>query len=141
MSLDKTLFLRGFGLLSVAGALIVGCGKKQAQSQTEAPIAPPTASAPATPAPSPALGAAVQNTLADAQLKEAQVAQRAHDYQKATEALLALQQQKRLNDQQAAALASQMRQLQRDLAGAVAAGDPKAKAAADMLRRSASGAQ
>jgi hypothetical protein len=139
MSPAKYLFLRGFCLLPLAGVLITGCSKKEIETQPQPPAPPPTASAPATPLPATAPRAAAQNTEADARLKEAQVAQRAHDYEKAAETLLALQQQRRLSDQQAAALGNQMRLLQRDLAGAIANGDPKAKAAADKLRAAASG--
>ena len=65
---------------------------------------------------------------------------KAHDYEKAVDALLAVQRQRQLSEQQAALYQSQMRTLQRDLAGALARGDPAAKAAADKLRASASGA-
>lgn len=61
---------------------------------------------------------------------------KARQYDQAVEALAALQQQ-RLTEQQAAVVAAQMRQLQSDLAAGVANGDPRAKAAADRLRRSA----
>jgi hypothetical protein len=137
-TLKPVRFLALAGILSVAGFLAVGCGKKE----TEIPVPPPTAEQPGTEtapvAPPPvAAPTAAQNAWADARLKEAQAAQQARDYGKAVEQLIAVQQaQQRLSEAQAAAAANQMRQFQRDLAGAVASGDPRAKAAADRLRAS-----
>ena len=123
-------------VLAIA-ALFTGC-KKQAESQSPPPPAPDAAQ-PAAPA-QPAAAPAVQNVAPDAKLTEAQTAMKAHDYEKAVDALLAVQRQRQLSEQQAALYQSQMRALQRDLAGALARGDPAAKAAADKLRASASGA-
>jgi hypothetical protein len=60
---------------------------------------------------------------------------KAKDYQRAAATLIAVQQMP-LNEQQANALRGQMVQLQATLAGAVASGDPQAKAAAEKLRAS-----
>lgn len=113
-------------LLSVSS-----CGKK-------APATDPVAAAPATAAPAGTAPVAPTQTavLPDAHLAESQAALNARDYDKAAAALIAVQRAK-LNDQQAAAAAAQMRQLQGSLAAAVASGDPRAKAAADRLRQSA----
>jgi len=58
----------------------------------------------------------------------------AREYDRAAESLLALQ-RTQLSAQQAEAAAAQMQQLQQNLAGAVANGDPKAIAAAKKLRQ------
>jgi hypothetical protein len=70
-------------------------------------------------------------------LQQSQTALGAGDYEKAAAALISAQQQADLSAQQAEAVAAQMRQLQSSLASGVASGDPKAKAAADKLRQSA----
>ncbi len=113
---------------------VSSCGKKEAS----APAPDPVAAAPATAAPAGAAPVAPTQTavLPDARLAESQAALKARDYDKAAAALIAVQRAK-LNDQQAAAAAAQMRQLQSSLAEAVASGDPRAKAAADRLRQSA----
>jgi len=71
-------------------------------------------------------------------MSEAQSQQQAGDYDKAAQYLLAIQnQQALLNQQQAAAYWKQMSAFQSDLAARVAAGDPRAKAAAERLRAAA----
>lgn len=61
----------------------------------------------------------------------------ARDYERSASALLAVQQQRQtLTAAQGEALRQQMVILQQNLAAAVASGDPKAKAAADLLRKS-----
>jgi hypothetical protein len=124
-------------VLTLAGVLISGCGKKAVETPATMPADQPVAeTAPVAPPPV-AAPTAAQNAWADARLKEAQAAQQARDYSKAVEQLIAVQQaQQRLSEAQAAAAALQMQQFQRDLAGAVASGDPRAKAAADRLRAS-----
>lgn len=111
---------------------VTGCGKKD-DSVVETTTTPPAATPSAQPAP-----ATTPTTTAapDTRLAESQAAINARDYERAAEALIAVQ-QSRLNEQQAEALANQMRQLQSSLAGAVASGDARAKAAADRLRQSA----
>jgi hypothetical protein len=74
---------------------------------------------------------------ASAALAAAEAALKAREYEQAAKNLLAIQAQKNLSEQQALAARDQMVQLQRGLAGAVASGDPKAKAAAELLRASA----
>lgn len=127
----------GLVSLCVLGSLwLFGCGKPAAE------VAPPPAVVESAPQPAttttPSLteqNVQAQAAWADARLKEAQAAQQSRDYEKAAQALVALQQQQRLSEAQAAAYANQMRLFQRDLAGAVASGDPRAKAAADRLRQ------
>lgn len=110
---------------------ICGCSKKEepAPAPAPAPAANVTAPAVATTAPQAAM-------VPDARLAESQAAIKAHDYDKAAQALVALR-HAQMTDQQAAAAAAQMRQLQGSLAAALASGDPRAKAAADRLRQSA----
>lgn len=123
-------------LCAVGSLLLIGCGKPAADVSTP-PAVTESAPAPVTGAAPPQVdpNAQAQAAWADARLKEAQAAQESRDYEKAAQALVALQQQKQLSEAQATAYANQMRQFQRDLAGAVASGDPRAKAAADQLRR------
>lgn len=121
-------------LINVASLMfalaLCGCGKKKEPVPAPAPVAP--AAAPA------AVPAAVQNAaiIPDARLAESQAAIKAGEYDKAAEALISLR-RTQMTEQQAAAAAAQMRQLQGSLAQAVASGDPRAKAAADRLRQSA----
>ena len=61
---------------------------------------------------------------------------KAKDYEKAASAMVNLQRQP-LTQEQAQAVRGQMVQFQRDLAAGIAAGNPKAKAAAELLRQSA----
>jgi hypothetical protein len=69
-------------------------------------------------------------------LAAADAALKTRDYDRAAASILAVQRQKQLTEQQAQAAHNQMVRLQSDLAAAVASGDPKAKAAAELLRRS-----
>lgn len=71
-------------------------------------------------------------------LRQAEMAARQREYEQAVEALLAIREQQRiLSEQQAQLYYQQMQKLQSDLAAAIAAGDPRAKAAAERLRRAA----
>lgn len=129
-------------LLVSSAAVFCSCKKKTAEAQAPAQTAettPAPATAPA-PAPDPAaLTAAppqpvpVINTTAA--IADVNQAMKARDYKKAATTLIAVQQQP-LTPEQAAAVHGQMVQLQGALAGAVASGDPAAKAAADALRAS-----
>ena len=125
------------------GAVLVfsSCKKKTADAQmpaqaAETTPAPAVAAAPAADpgaAAMPQQPAPVINT--SAAISDANQALKAKDYQKAAATLIAVQQQP-LTPQQAAAVHGQMVQLQGALAGAVASGDPNAKAAADRIRAS-----
>lgn len=134
--MSKTTFTYCICSVSLCGLLVIGCGKP-AEDVSVPPAVTESAPAPATATPPPQADPNIQAQAAwaDARLKEAQAAQQARDYEKAAQALVALQHQQRLSEAQAAAYANQMRQFQRDLAGAVASGDPRAKAAADRLRQ------
>jgi hypothetical protein len=72
---------------------------------------------------------------AKAAMAEADAALRQREYEKAVRTMLAIQQAK-LDAQQAALAHQQMINLQRNLANAVASGDPNAQAAANLLRAS-----
>jgi uncharacterized lipoprotein YajG len=120
-------------LLAMIAAL-AGCGKKP---QTQTAITPP-ADAPvaATPTPAPTASATppvVQNV--NQSFTEVDAALKAKSYDKAVVTLLAVQRQQALSAEQAEEALNRMRGLQANLAAAVAAGDPNAKAAADRLRQ------
>jgi hypothetical protein len=127
------------GLILISGILVVSCKKKE-QAVAPTPNEPvtsgqaaasPEAPVPLTQPPEPIVTSSDANQV----LSSAQAALKQKDYEKAAATLLYVQQQ-RLNDQQADAARAQMVQLQKDLVGAIGAGDPKAKAAADLLRAS-----
>lgn len=133
---------RLWSLAVLVAAAVIGCSKKEQKSSAAAP--PSDAATPAAPAAAAAAEAApvpVVNvqSIADtkAAMAAADAALRARQYDQAAKTLLLLQQQRQLSAQQALAVRDQMRQLQTDLAGAVGSGDPRAKAAADMLRAAA----
>ena len=125
-------FFSAFCVLSLAATLITGCGEKEAARQSTPPMVETTPSAAAPPSAVP-----IQTVTPAAGLTEVETALKTHNYDKATDALLVLQEQKGLSDQEAATVQSQMRRLQSDLANAMASGDPKAQAVAAKLRRAA----
>ena len=130
-------------LAAVSLGLVSGCSKKDqpaASSPPSQPAAAPAADAqPADPAAqqasAPGLDSSQMVGDAKAAMADADAAMRQREYEKAVRAMIALQ-QARLDAQQAALARQQMINLQRNLAAAVAAGDPNAKAAADILRAS-----
>jgi hypothetical protein len=69
-----------------------------------------------------------------AAMAEADAALRQREYEKAVKTMLAIQ-QAQLNAQQAALARQQMLNLQRNLANAIASGDPNAVAAGELLRQ------
>jgi len=128
----------------------LGCSKKEGASNSAAasPVAadtnaPATAQDTAAPAPEntpvPVAISTVNVTDAKAAMDSANAAMRAKQYEEAAKLLIAIQAQQ-LSAQQAERAHAQMVQLQGALATALAEGDPAAKAAADALRASASGA-
>jgi len=119
-----------------ACVLFAGCSKKADESAVAAPPETPVEAQAANPATAPAAQAPAPSTVSEAQLTASQAAINARDYEKAAAALVAMQ-QAQLNAQQAEAVAQQMRQFQSGLAQALASGDPRAKAAAERLRQSA----
>lgn len=117
----------------------VGCSKK-----AEPPPAPATATtAPATETPpadaaaqaptGPALDSSQMVGDPKAAIAAADAALKQREYEKAVRTMLAVQ-QAQLNEQQAALAHQQMINLQRNLAGAIANGDPNAIAAGELLR-------
>ena len=129
--------------LSVA-ILLSACSKKSEASApasgdaqaTTAPAAPdPQAQAPEAPrAPSgPVLDTTQLAGNAKQAMADADAALRQREYEKAVRTMLAIQ-QAQLSAQQAEAARQQMIVLQRNLANAVASGDPNAAAAAQILR-------
>jgi hypothetical protein len=133
--MKSLLTFRSATAMGLAALLMTGCGKtstEEAEAATPAPGAA-TEAQPISPTTSPAPAAAAPTV----HLQESKTALGAGDYEKAAAALISAQQQANLSAQQAEAVAAQMRQLQSSLASAVASGDPKAKAAAEKLRQSA----
>jgi len=127
--------------LALIGVVLVLCSCKKKGAEAQPPQTADSApAAGASPNPAdPGQGTTAQPAPAintTAAISDVNEAMKARDYQKATATLLAVQQQP-LNPQQAAVVHQQMVQLQGALAGAVASGDPNAKAAADRLRASA----
>jgi len=123
----------------IAASAITGCSKKA--EQPAAAVTPSadttTAPAPAPTAPTARAAAIPVSTDVKKSFAEMDAALRVKAYEKAVQTMLAVQQQRNLTEQQAAEAHAQMVGLQQNLAAAVASGDPSAKAAADMLRRSA----
>jgi len=125
-------FFSGLLIATVCTMVLAGCRENEPDSApTATPAAPVVGSDPA-----PGNPASPQNTVANLRLAEAQTAMNSRDYETAATALLAAQQTP-LTAQQAEALATQMQKLQSSLASALASGDPRAQAAAEKLRRSA----
>lgn len=133
----------GSALLSAAvlSGLLLGCKKQEAvapaPTSASQPAAAPAADAQQADqqASGPVLDGSQMTGDPKAAIAEADAALRQREYEKAVRAMLALQ-QARLDAQQAAVAHQQMINLQRNLAAAIAAGDPNAKAAADILRAS-----
>lgn len=118
-------------LMMAVLVLAAGCGKKK---EASAPVVPVETSA-ETPTVVPASTPQANSTVeVNQSLADADAAIKAKAYDKAVQALLAVQNQKQLSEQQAAEARNRMIGLQASLAQAVANGDPNAKAAADMLR-------
>ena len=108
-------------------ALFSGCSKKSQEAASQAPTQPSNADTPSAATPSGQADPANALAAADAALK-------AKQYDEAVANLLKFGQQKGLTEQQLQAARDRMVRLQRDLTSAIAAGDPKAKAAGEMLR-------
>jgi len=129
--------MKQMALAALAVVVFAGCSKKA----EPAPAAVPPEAGNAAPAAAETAHARPVSisspTDTSAALSAANAALKSREYEQAARNLLAVQAQKNLSDQQAAAAKEQMNQLQRSLAGAVASGDPKAKAAAELLRASA----
>jgi hypothetical protein len=111
-------------------ALVSGAGET-VPADSRHYIPPPAATATTAPAP---VTAPPQQV--DPRIAEAQAAMKAQEYERAAAALVQLQ-QLQLSEQQAAAARAVMNSFQAQVAAGVASGDPKVKAAAEMLRNSA----
>lgn len=121
-----------YGILTsiVAFILLVGCGKKEAPV-TAHPVE--TQNAEANHAASPTADPVVTIPIS---LTQVQAATKAGNYDQAVQMLADMQHNtQQMTPQQSSAIQNQMRLLQADIATAAANGDPKAKAAADALRR------
>jgi hypothetical protein len=123
-------------LTLIVSVAIIGCSKKQ---ETSAAIAPASSSDTNAQAATPVVSAAniPASTDVNQSLADADAALKAQQYDRAVQSLLAVQNQKQLTDQQAQEARTKMAALQHNLAAASAAGDPNAKAAGEILRRSA----
>ena len=118
------------------GLLAVGCGKKETTQVT--PPAPGADTAPTTSATAPSpTGPASENPAApDAMILEAKAAMKAKDYDKAIAAVsVSPQTTVPMTGQQLMSINSAKADVQNQLAAAAAAGDAKAKAAYEALRR------
>ena len=135
----KSLVVSLLTVAAVVSALVGGCSKKQEPTVSSnpqpaaAPEAPAQQDAAAQPAPGPVLDSSQFTGDPKQAMADADAAFRQKEYEKAVRTMLALQ-QAQLNAQQAQAAQQQMIALQRNLANAVASGDPNAAAAAQMLR-------
>jgi hypothetical protein len=118
--------------------LIAGCGKRASQTPAAPPSADQAAAAPAPAEAAPAASAPFVPRVVNPQtaVADSEAALKAKDYEAAAATILAAQQQKNLTDAQGIALRNQMVRLQGSLVTAIANGDPKAKAAAELLRAS-----
>jgi len=132
--MKRTSLLKNSFVALALGASLIACKKQEAppaQSQADTTAPAPATSPDSAPTVAPAPAANAQAALSDVN-----AAMKAKEYDRAVKSMLAVQTAK-LTDQQAMEAHNRMIQLQKDLASAVANGDPKAKAAADMLRASA----
>ncbi len=129
----KTTLSPDLLIMGLAALLIAGCGKNELETPAPQPVVESQPAAPTIP--NVPTAAPASSALPDTRLAESQAALKANDYEKAANVLLSLQQTP-LNEQQAAAMTAQMKQLQGSLANALASGDPRAKAAAARLRQS-----
>jgi hypothetical protein len=145
----KSIARFGSGMV-IALALLVtlaGCSKKEEKPPEAA--AADTSTIPAPPVqdtavaqentPAPVAINTVNTADTKAAMDAAAATLKAKQYEETAKLLLAIQAQQ-LNEKQAAAYRAQMLQFQGSLANAIANGDASAKAAADALRASASGA-
>jgi len=138
--------LMRFIAILVALPLANGCGNKEPAANAPPPVAQTDAASTTAPeAPTPARGPSPQERAALQamweQARQAEAAAKAREYEQAVDAMLALQREQArwaaLSEQQAARYQQQMQWLQAEIAAAAASGDPRARAAAARLRRSA----
>src|SRR5258708_7886231 len=140
-AMPKIPIVRGFKttlLVLLATVAMTGCSKKaEKPTATVPPVNNETATTTAVTT-TPAAPDIIIQVMTDIKqpLAVADAALKAKEYDKAVQSLLAVQKQKQSTDQQAGEALSRMVGLQRNLAAAIAAGDPSAKAAGELLRRS-----
>jgi len=119
-----------------AMAMLTSCSKQETPEPTPASVDATVPAEPAAPAQAETIALAGP-PQPEQWMGQAQDYQKAGDYDRAAQYLIAVQrQQQLLNAQQAAAYWKQMSSFQSSLAARVAAGDPSAKAAAERLRAS-----
>jgi hypothetical protein len=121
-------------LIMTAFLAVVSCGKKPPAASTYTTPAGTTAATASVPTPA-AAGNPIEVQNVNQSLNEVDAALKAKAYDKAVQTLLAVQQKAALSEQQSQEAANRMRGLQANLAAAIAAGDPNAKAAAERLRQ------
>jgi hypothetical protein len=115
-------------------AIAVGCSKKQ---EATAPPAEISVVAPAATTPARATQSTAAPQEVSRAIAESQAALKANEYEKAAQAMLAIQ-RAQLTEKEATAARQQMISLQSAVTAGLGAGDPRAKAAADLLRRASS---
>ncbi len=127
----RTLFSANRFCQIAVFALFCACSKKEDNnSQASAPQSSNTS----TTAPSPGVAGSLSSADAAKAFAATDAALKAKQYEQAVSNLLMLQQQRGLTEQQSQMVRDRQVRVQQTLVGAVASGDPKAKAAADMLR-------
>ena len=123
-------------ILLCAPWLLPSLGCKKQEAQASAPVDTNAAAAQApVPAAQPQATSGSAPVFSPSSIPEVQAAIKSRDYDKAAAMLINLQRAPMTSDQSMQVL-NQMRQFQQNLAGAVASGDPNAKAAAARLRQS-----
>jgi len=136
--------LLSFSSLVLTGAiLLTACGKKEEAESAPVPAAKTAPGAPAAPEVK-TEAVAVQETqvmpelnfepIANPTLEAAEAATKRKEYDRAAVALMQIQNNPKLSEQQSWAAQAQMKTLQRDLASAAAAGDKRAQQAIQLLR-------
>jgi hypothetical protein len=120
-------------LVLIVSVAIVGCSKKEEKPSAAASSDTNVSVVAATLAPH----ADDVSTDIKQSLAEVDASLSANDYAKAVQTLLAVQNQRQLTDQQAQEAQTKMKGVQSVLSAAIAAGNPNAKAAGEMLRSSA----
>jgi hypothetical protein len=120
-------------LVLIVSVTLIGCSKKEEKPSAAASSDTNISLVTATLAPR----ADDVSTDIKQSLAEVDTSLNANDYAKAVQTLLVVQNQRQLTDQQAQEVRTKMTGVQRILASAIAAGNPNAKAAGELLRSSA----
>jgi PBP1b-binding outer membrane lipoprotein LpoB len=117
--------------------LSAGCGKEEAPPEAAAPVESAPAAAP-DPAPQPVYAQPAPVDDVQAQMQQIDTRMQNQDYEGAVDAILraqiaAQQQQAMISDQQRLDYHNRMRNVQKQIADAMASGDPNAERAARLL--------